>query len=67
MFSDLVDYVRTYMNLVDYEVYGRYVVETYDDGYGRPVVIDVWDCVPVLVKRPGLVPVYRSVNVVYGG
>lgn len=60
MFESLVDYVRTNMNLVDFEVHGRYVIERFDDGQGREVQVDVFDCQPQVVHRPGLPPVYRG-------
>ena len=60
MFADLVDYVRTNFNLVDFEVHGRYARELFDDNQGGCVVIDVWDREPQVVHRPGLGPVYRG-------
>lgn len=59
-FNGLVNYVRTNMNLIDFEVNGRYVKETFDDGFGREVRVDVWDNEPQVVYRPGLAPVYRD-------
>lgn len=60
MFDDLVNYVRTNMNLVDFEVNGRYVKETFDDGQGQTVLVDVWDNEAQVVHRPNLEPVYRD-------
>lgn len=59
MFDDLVNYVRTNMNLVDFEVFGRYVKETFDDGQGNTVQVDVWDHEAQVVHRPDG-PVYRD-------
>lgn len=60
MFEDLVNYVRTAMNLVAFDVFGRYVVETYDNGHGGEVVIDLWDREAQVVYRPGMTPIYRE-------
>lgn len=59
MFADLVNYVRTAMNLVEIEVNGRYAVETYEDSHGQ-VKIDVWDRQARAVHRPGLETVYKT-------
>lgn len=59
MFMSLVNYVRTHMNLVDFQVYGRYVIETFDDGAGNEVRLEVFDHDPQVVRRPRLEPVYR--------
>lgn len=60
MFASLVDYVRTNMNLVEFEVHGRYVKELFDDNQGGCVAIEVFDYEPQVVHRPGLPPVYRN-------
>lgn len=61
MFGELVNYVRTHLNMIDFLVYGRYVQEVYDDNQGGRVVIDVFDHRPQVVHRPGLEPVCRPV------
>lgn len=60
MFGNLVDYVRTNMNLVDFEVHGRYAVEAFDDGLGGLVRLEVFDGQPQVIHRPGLLPVYSG-------
>jgi hypothetical protein len=60
MFMSLVDYIRAYLNLTDFEVNGRYVVEIYDDGHGREVRVELWDREPQVVHRPDLESVYKE-------
>jgi hypothetical protein len=52
VFEGAVRYVRTYLNMVDFQVHGRYVLELFEDALGRPVRIEIFDLVPQVIYRP---------------